>query len=140
MTSAPAKLYYTTASNLDNLEVINGQIIFVADTQTICLDMKNQRKTYSAIKLFSNDSERLNYLAPAEGFYYVEETHVLWRYKGGWVQMTPKNLEPVLFYDGIESLPTEGVENTLYCTDDAVYNWKGSSYNMIANKSTWGSI
>ena len=144
MTTAPAKLYFTTASKLPELEIANGQIIFTSDTHTVYLDMKGHRYSYSTITVFEFDAERLNWLAPVEGFYFVIESGVLWRYNvgkySGWVQITPSNPEPVQFYDSVEILPPEGVENTLYCTNNAIYNWQGQSYHMIANKSQWETI
>lgn len=140
MTTAPAKLYYTTASKLNELQIANGQIIFTSDTQTIYLDMKNKRHCYSSIQIFEKEQDRLDVLAPVEGFYFVLETNIFWRYTGNnssrWIQITPNNLNPVVFGE----LPVTGVENTLYCTDNAIYSWKNQSYNMIANKNEWGTI
>lgn len=137
---AKATMYYTTASRLNDLGIVDGQIIFTSDTKTIYLDMKSKRHGYSTIQIFDTDADRAGVLAPVEGYYYVEDTHVLWRYKGKWVQITPDNLEPIVFYDNKNSFPLTGVANTLYCTDNAIYNWKQSSYNMIANKTEWETI
>ncbi|MBQ8792892.1 MAG: hypothetical protein IJZ62_04765 [Clostridia bacterium] len=144
MTTAPAKLYYTTASKLPELQIANGQIIFTSDTHTIYLDMKGYRHSYSTIQVFEKEQNRLDVFAPVEGFYFVIETGIMWRYNGGntpgWVQITPSNLEPIMFFDSVGDLPPTGVANTLYCTDNAIYNWKNQSYNMIANKNEWESI
>lgn len=144
MTTAPAKLYYTTASKLNELQIANGQIIFTSDTQTIYLDMKGKRHCYSTIQVFDEEQDRTSVFAPIEGFYFVVETGIMWRYNGGtvpgWVQITPSNLEPVFCYDSIGDFPAIGTANTLYCTDNAIYNWKNQSYNMIANKTAWETI
>lgn len=138
--AASAQIYYTTASRLNDLGINDGQIIFTSDTKTIYLDMKSKRHSYSTIQVYDTDADRASVLAPVEGYYYVEETHVLWRYKSKWIQITPSDLEPVVFYSSESSLPAIGVENKLYCTDNAIYNWKQSSYNMIANRTEWETI
>ena len=138
--AATARIYYTTDSRLSDLGINDGQIIFTSDTQTIYLDMKGKRLSYSTIRVYDTDADRSSVLAPVEGYYYVEETHVLWRYKNKWIQITPSDLEPVVFYSNESSLPTIGVENKLYCTDNAIYNWKQSSYNMIVIRTEWETI
>lgn len=140
LTSAPAQFFYTTASKLGDLGIVNGQIIFTSDTKTIYLDMKGHRNSYSTIQVFATDEERLKELAPIEGYYFVEDTNVLWRYKTAWRQITPSNLEPIVFFDNENQFPVVGNGSLLYCTDGAIYNWKQSSYNMIANKTEWESI
>lgn len=140
MASAPAQFFYTTASRLNDLGIVDGQIIFTSDTKTVYLDMKNKRHSYSTIQVYATEADRLNELAPVEGYYFVEETNVLWRYKNIWKQITPSHLEPIVFVDNANQLPIVGVENVLYCTDGAIYSWKQSSYNMIANRTEWESI
>ena len=140
MTSSPTQFYYTTETKLQDLAIRNGQIIFTSDTKTIYLDMKNRRHSYSTIQSFASDEERISMTAPAEGYYFVESTNVLWRYKKTWLQITPSNLNPVLFFGNRTELPLAGVENTLYCTDSAIYTWKQSSYQMVADKTEWETI
>ena len=82
----------------------------------------------------------MNTKAPTEGYYFVEDTNVLWRYKKMWIQITPSNLSPILFFGNQTELPSEGVENTLYCTNNAIYTWKQSSYQMVADKTEWKTI
>lgn len=140
MASAPAQFLYTTDSKLKDLGIVDGQIIFTSDTQTVYLDMKNKRHCYSTIQVFATDADRLKVLAPVEGYYFVENTNVLWRYKNIWKQVTPSNLEPILFFDNELQLPAVGVENVLYCTNGAIYTWKQSSYSMVANRTEWEPI
>ena len=142
MTNAQAKLYYTTASKVEGdspaLSIVDGQIIFTSDTQTVYMDMKGRRHEYTTIHVFSTDAERLAVLAPVRGFYFVESTGVLWRYSGGWVQISPDNLDVIVFGE-LSSFPTVGREGILYCADDAIYRWdaKEQTYLLIANKNVW---
>lgn len=55
MAKAKAKLFYTTSKYLDTLPVKNGNIIFVSDINTVCLDMHNRRTTYATIYTFGTD-------------------------------------------------------------------------------------
>ena len=79
MANAKAKLYYTKQQYLDSLPIANGNIIFVPDSNTVCLDMGSQRFTYQTIKTYETDQERIDTPFPNIGFYYVEETNSIWR-------------------------------------------------------------
>lgn len=140
MSSAIVKMYSTTASRLSSLQVADGQLIFVKDTKRIYLDLNGIRLEYSDITVFETDSARVNTLAPVEGFYFVEETGITWRYKGGWKQITPDNLEPLFFGLTVEDFPSTGNPKTLYIADEAVYKWDtvSSSYYMVSTKQVWG--
>ncbi len=70
---------YTTSAKLNDLPVEDGQIIFAPDMQTICLDMSGQRFYYQTIKIFETDEERTSTPFPIQGFYFVQETEVIWR-------------------------------------------------------------
>ncbi len=82
------KFYTTVASKLSQLEVRNGNLIFTSDTKQIYLDIHGNRLGYNCIQVFATDTERSALLAPIEGFYFVEETGVMWRYKEKWVQIS----------------------------------------------------
>jgi len=140
MAKAKVKLYYTSSQYLDSLPVNNGNIIFVPDSNVFCLDMSNQRFTYSTIRTFETETQRAALAYPNEGYYFVEETQVFWRWNGAWVQITPSNLEPVVYGVDINALPSVGKPNTLYYTDDGIYHWKDGEYKMIGNINTWDSI
>lgn len=135
------KFYYTINSKLSSLPIVDGQIIFVSDTKKFYLDMNGLRLGYSDIQVLAAESDRTSILAPTEGFYFVDETNVLWRYKGGWKQVTPTNTAPVIFLE-YEDFPPTGKENTLYVTSDATYKWDvlTSTYICIANKTEWKEL
>lgn len=143
MANAKAKLYYTKQKYLNSLPVKNGNIIFVPDSYTVCLDMSNQRFTYQTIKIYSTDVERLDEQSPHTGFYFVEETGVVWRWADDrWNQISPVNLEPVVYGASENEFPSLGKTDTLYYTDEGIFNWKDveQKYNLIANANRWDDI
>lgn len=79
----------TVGSKLAELEVKNGQLIFVRDQHQVALDFGGIRTIYSQIRELATDASRTSMLAPVAGLYYfVLETGVLWFYQDGWVQIT----------------------------------------------------
>ena len=138
---AVVNFIYTTSAKLNDLPVEDGQIIFAPDMQTICLDISGQRFYYQTIKIFETDEERMSTPFPIQGFYFVQETEVIWRWSGQWIQLTTGK-DSVVGKDKEEDFPETGEDNTLYYTDDGIFSWKDSAnkYNLIANANTWESI
>ena len=139
--AAIVKAYSTTKSKLSQLPVSDGNLIFVKDTHTIYLDLNGNRLAYRDIVVLPKETDRTSILAPIEGFYYVEETDIFWRYKEGWKQITPDNINP-LFFGDYEDFPPTGKDNVLYISDEATYKWDSltSTYICIANKTEWKSL
>lgn len=139
--SVKVKFYSTVASKLTNLPVVDGQCIFVTDTKKFYLDMGGLRLGYSDIQVLATESDRTGLLAPTEGFYFVDDTNVMWRYKSKWIQITPSNIQPFVYGD-FDSFPHPGKENTLYATQDSTYVWStvADSYICIANKTEWKEV
>lgn len=139
---AQMKIVYTTSEKLPELDVVNGQIIFEEDTHTIYMDMKGKRTSYSTIYVFSTESERINYSDPLFGFYFVEETNIVWRYKNKWIQVTGSPSSVLYFGDVPNNFPIEGQEGILYCSDNGVYKWDpyNKIYHLIANKNVWEEV
>lgn len=140
---AQMKLVYTTRARLDELPLENGQIIYAPDDNLICLDMRDKRFIYHTLRSFETDAERLRFIGVNKCFYFVEETNIMWQYiNNEWKQITPANLEPIYYAEVPERFPARGTENTLFYTDNGIYNWKESlqDYNLIANANTWGNI
>ena len=142
MASAILKCYSTTKSKLSSLQVIDGQLTFTRDTKQIYLDMGGQRLGYDCIGVFASDSDRLGVLAPVEGFYYVEETGVMWRYHGSWKRITPEASEQVLISDTEEGFPKTGNPKVLYVCDTGTYRWDEltKTYIVVANKTEWSTL
>lgn len=136
------KIYETTAAKLTSLPVVDGQMIFVRDSHTICMDLHGLRISYHDITTLDTEQARLDILAPLKSFYYVEETHVLWSYEdAGWFQLTPDNLNPV-FFGELKDFPVKGSSSTLYVDDDTIYKWDDSlgEYLPVANMTKWDDI
>lgn len=139
--ASKVKFYYTVDSKLADLPIVDGQFIFIGDTKKFYLDIHGTRLEYTDIQVLSSDTDRTSILAPTEGFYFVDDTNVMWRYKGGWHQITPSNTQPFVYGD-YDSFPEVGRENTLYATDEATFVWNSmtSSYICIANKTEWKEV
>lgn len=141
MANAKAKLYYTISKYLNTLPIKNGNIIFVSDINTVCLDMNHKRIHYNTILTFPSDWDRQHYPNPQPGFYYVKVTNILWRYDEthGWKQITSSGLNPIIISQSKEDFPEQGDPEKLYISDDGVWTWKESNwdYHLVANKSEW---
>lgn len=122
------KAISTVQSKLPSLDVKNGQLIFVQDTNRICLDLKNKRTTYEQIVTLNTESERTSMLAPLDLFYFVKETSVLWRYTNGeWVQLTTNPAIHIQYAESTFEFPETGKEFVLYIAEDNIYRWDNTS-------------
>lgn len=138
------RLVYTTPAKIDSLDVVDGQIIFCPSDNIIALDMKDQRFFYKTIRIFNTEEQRENAAFAAPGFYYVEESNLIWRLTNSkiWRQITPTKISPIIYGKTEEVFPSIGSEGILYYTDKGIYNWKPqlNTYNLIANTNIWENI
>lgn len=136
------KVISTIDSNLNKIPISNGQLIFVKDTKTICMDMSNIRTTYHQITELPTEASRLSLLAPVVGFYFCLDTSVLWRYEEDWIQITSQPAEHITSANTYLNFPAIGKSNVLYIDTQAnkCYRWDdiglkyfvvGSDYNDI---------
>lgn len=129
------KVISTTDSKVNSLNISNGQLIFVKDTHRILLDINNKRTSYEQIITINTDSERIALLAPIDGFYFVLDTAILWRYSGEWIQITSQPTNHVVQMDSVTSFPLTGNENLIYIdkSENATYRWdnEGLKYYCI---------
>lgn len=141
MTIPVFKVYATTSQRLPQLPLLDGQLIFVQDTKSVYFDFNGLRLEYAIISTIESEEKRESLSNVAEGFYYVEDTNVLWRYKDGWTQITPSNVD-FLYFGGVEAFPKVGKKNVLYVADDATYKWDSTAqeYVVVANKTQWISL
>lgn len=99
----------TTISQLPNLDIKNGQLIFVKDEQSITLDLNDKRIVYKQIVVLQTDSERTSLLAPISGlFYFVKNTNTLWTYQSEWKQIT---VSPESINESIEEISEQEILN-----------------------------
>jgi hypothetical protein len=137
MATPVLKFYQTTEERLNLLPVNDGQLIFVTDGRFIALDTGGSRTIFNQILFLSTETQRINLSNPSKDFYYVEETHVLWRYQDStWVALTGEPKEKISFTD---KLPDEGEEKKIYVFDGRLYQWLNNTYIPL-NNSTWESI
>ena len=136
-------LYYAIPERVHEIPVVDGNIIFVPQDDTVYLDMANRRYDYSLIHICETELDR-SQISPRTGFYFVEETNALWRWNRGWSRVASGGIEtsPIMYADTEEDFPVIGEQDKLYYTDEGIYNWKSqlSKYNLIANANKWESM
>lgn len=123
------KVISTTDSKLKSLQVQNGQLIFVHDKHQIYMDIDHKRTLYEQITTINSEVERSNILAPIDGFYFVLDTAILWRYSGKWIQITSQPAKHIISEESYLNFPSIGNENQIYIdtTDNATYRWDDAS-------------
>ena len=94
------KVISTVDSKLASLEQKDGQLIFCKDTRKILLDLNGVRTAYEQITTINTESQRTEILAPVDGFYFVLDTHILWRYSAEWIQITSQPADVVKINQG----------------------------------------
>ena len=94
------KAISTVDSKLSTLEQKDGQLIFCKDTRRILLDLNGVRTAYEEITIIDTESQRTEMLAPVDGFYFVLDTHILWRYSAEWIQITSQPADVVKINQG----------------------------------------
>ena len=80
------------------------------------------------------DEEHRKGLKPVTGFYFVSSTNVLWRYDNQWIQLTTSPREVVVFSN---ELPQQGVEETLYITEEDIYKFDDGKYTKLGGTPQW---
>lgn len=136
------KAISTVDSKLASLEQKDGQLIFCKDTRKILLDLNGVRTAYEQITTINTESQRTEILAPVDGFYFVLDTHILWRYSAKWIQITSQPAEIVYISDSYLDFPSVGNIKQIYVDtgNNATYRWDaiatkyfcvGRDYNEI---------
>lgn len=143
--NAKLAVYHTTSARLNQLEVQNGQIIFVEDTKNIYLDMDNRRVQYNNFTTFETDEERNSLSGSGDGLYFVEETNALWLLDDGhWLRINPEPEIPpsnVIFEeDGV--WPDGGLrQNVLYVEDRGIYRYaEDGTYYPVPGHQEWNLL
>jgi hypothetical protein len=133
-TRSVLKLIATPSSNIRNLVIESGQLIFIQDMGRIAFDYKGKRVFYNQIVELDTEAERLALESPLDGYYFVIDSACLWFYQSGWIQITEKP-EEILFI-GTE-LPRLGQQGKLYIdTDDreiSVWDEETDTYIAVSN-------
>ena len=124
----------TTSDKISTITKQTGQLIFSRDDRVIYLDSDtNTRTEYRSIISLINEEQRQSIISPVSGFYFVEETAILWTYNinKGWEQLTKTPDNRILFYNSISEFPAQGEEGILYNTLDNIYKWSSLQNTYI---------
>lgn len=123
------KFIATDSNKVNNIPLEKGQLIFSRDNSTIYLD-SDVRTTFTTFIILETEEERKNLISPVNGFYFVEETKILWRLSNKeWSQLNEKPEQSIVFADN--SKPTTGKENVLYVDNGKIYQWIASENRYI---------
>lgn len=132
--------YLTNSEHINDIDVTLGNLIFSEDNNRIYFDGNMGRVCYDSIMVFATEAERYNYPVPLEGFYFVSETKILWRYEdNAWTAITEPPTNNVVFIPKSE-LPTEGAFATLYVCGTEMYVWVDNQYVPMNADSIWREV
>lgn len=135
---APMSVVVTTSERLSSLLIQNGQLVFVKDKCRIAFDWDGKRTFYNQITELETDYERASMPSPLDGYYFVIETAILWRYDNDWIQITSKPDDIVFIGAELPELG-QAKEKTLYVDktkkEISVYDKTANSYVVVANKT-----
>ena len=122
------KVVSTTSDRLGQLSVEYGQLIFVRDTKELYFDHQQGRISYSnQIIILETEEQRVNMRFPVNGFYFVKETGIIWRYENTWISITNPPSERIEFLPK-NLFPQIGKEDVLYIDGIKIYRWLQSEY------------
>lgn len=134
------KFIATTSDKMESINVVSGQLIFSRDDRVIYLDT-DVRTSFQQIMTVAKEETLEKLTSPVQGFYFVEDTTTLWRFKNGeWTQLTEKPGEHLVFLER-ENFPAIGKEKVLYIDKDKMYQWDNETQTYITmNDLLWESI
>lgn len=133
------KFIATNHDRVSEIPVSNNQIIFSRDERVIYMDAENQRTAFTQIMTLNTDEARQNLLSPVSGFYFVEETAILWKLTDGDWRALNEMPEDRIYFMG--ELPPMGTEEKVYIVDNIAYQWNGDDNSYIQiNQPQWENI
>ena len=135
------KFIVTNKNKLDSISIVSGQLIFARDERVIYLD-SDVRTPFTQMIYLATEEWRQSLIAPLQGFYFVEETSILWFFSStkGWEQITSAPDERLVF-DNYENFPAKGKAGVLYCDPKAIYQWNTAAQEYVEmGKQIWESI
>lgn len=134
---ATNKFICTSSEKLDTIPFQPGQIMFTEDARAIYVD-GTTRTCYQQIIFLGTEAQRESLPIPLHGFYFVEETKILWEYDSGWHQLT-QSPEKQIVFDDKDNFPEIGDFQTIYIDGTAMYRYLNDQY-VLMNSSGGGSI
>ena len=110
---AIVNLFVTKPKYLSQIPVRDGNIVFVEESNQVCLDYNNERYTYETIHTFQTEQERAAYKPTLPGYYFVADEGCLWYYDASkWTRIT-KTPEDIITFVEME-FPATGKTEVLY--------------------------
>lgn len=132
------KFIATNSDKLSQIPFQKGQLIFSSDNKTIYLD-STERVEYNTFIIIETEQERKNLISPVNGFYFIEDTKILWRHiDSQWFPLNEKPEQTVVF----DEKPETGKKDTLYVIGNKIYKWEPTQnkYIIIGNNTNWEPI
>ena len=140
---ASIRFVCTSSAKLDSVPFTAGQIIFAEDTRCIYLD-GTKRTAYTDIIVLSTEASRQALKSPLVGFYFVDETKVLWRYDGIVWYPVSKPPEKQIVFDSMSNFPNPGKEDVIYIDGLRMYRYLDGRYQQMntgeGGSSVWVEI
>ena len=128
----------TTSDKVSEIPVRAGNVVFVKDTREVCVDDDEGRKYYSDIITLNTEAQRLALSTPLTGFYFVEDTGILWRYNNKWTALTTPPENQIVFAD-YANFPQVGKEYVIYVDGVHTYRYVNGEYKLT-NPIKWEEI
>lgn len=134
---ANIKYYCTSIDRLDSIPVADGNLIFCEDERAIFLDAYGVRTSYQQIICLETEAQRSALPHPVKGFYFIQDSCILWRYDNGWYQLTTTPQDQIIFRPR-ESFPEEGESNRIYIDGTKMYRFINGNYELMNKPLEWG--
>lgn len=130
----------SSSVKLNEIPFQAGQIIFVQDERAIYVD-GTERTSYQQIITLAKEELRQALVVPLKGFYFIEDTKILWRYNGAkWIKVTDTPDRQMVF-DDYENFPNPGDINTVYVDGIKMYRYEDGAYKLMnRDGSVWIEI
>ena len=134
---ATVKFICSSSTKVDTIPFKEGQILFVQDERAIYVD-GTERTCYQQIIFLQTEAQRTALAVPLHGFYFIEETKVLWEYDSGWHQITEPPQKQIVF-DNKSNFPPVGDPKVIYVDGINMYRYLNDQYQLMGGSGE-GSI
>lgn len=85
-------------SQLANVAISNGQLIYTSDSEELFWDTNGSRKKITDVIILTNESAKNDILAPLSKLYYVIEGNSLYYYNSGWIKVNSgESLDSIVY-------------------------------------------
>lgn len=131
-------------SQISQLPVSNGQLIYTKDSYELYWDTNQQRQKISDIIVLNTESERTQILAPLAKFYYVKDSNKLYYYFVDWVQINGGSSSEGYTKEEVDTLiSTAGLDfsncNVVKDVTNSTYTQTFDNYVLTSKKNENGN-